>query len=71
MALERALSIDERVYGPDHPRVAAVVNKLGKLLRELGDLTRARAAYERALQLASKEGWVVVSMKNDWTTVFA
>ena len=26
---------------------------------------------EKALQLAAKEGWVVVSMKNDWTTVFA
>jgi hypothetical protein len=26
---------------------------------------------ERALQLASKEGWIVVSMKHDWRTVFA
>ena len=25
---------------------------------------------EKALQLAPKEGWVVVSMKNDWKTVF-
>ena len=25
---------------------------------------------EKALQLAAKEGWVVVSMKNDWKTVF-
>ncbi|RPJ44269.1 MAG: haloacid dehalogenase-like hydrolase, partial [Chloroflexi bacterium] len=25
---------------------------------------------EKALQLASQPGWVVVSMKNDWTTVF-
>ena len=26
---------------------------------------------EKALQLAAKEGWTVVSMKHDWTTVFA
>ena len=26
---------------------------------------------EKALQLAAKEGWIVVSMKNDWKTVFA
>jgi len=25
---------------------------------------------EKALQLAAKEGWIVVSMKNDWQTVF-
>ena len=26
---------------------------------------------EKALQLAPKEGWIVVSMKNDWKTVFS
>jgi phosphoserine phosphatase len=26
---------------------------------------------EKALQLASKEGWTIVSMKDDWVTVFA
>jgi hypothetical protein len=25
---------------------------------------------EKALQLATKEGWIVVSMKNDWKTIF-
>jgi phosphoglycolate phosphatase-like HAD superfamily hydrolase len=25
---------------------------------------------EKALQMASKEGWIIVSMKNDWTTIF-
>ena len=25
---------------------------------------------EKALQLAPKEGWVVVSMKNDWKKIF-
>jgi phosphoglycolate phosphatase-like HAD superfamily hydrolase len=25
---------------------------------------------EKALQMASKEGWIIVSMKNDWKTIF-
>jgi hypothetical protein len=26
---------------------------------------------EKALHLAAREGWLVVSMKNDWKTVFS
>jgi len=40
-ALERALGIDERVYGPDHPKVATSVNNLGSVLQDLGDLAGA------------------------------
>jgi hypothetical protein len=29
------------------------------------------AGAERALDLAKSDGWVVTSIKNDWTTVFA
>jgi hypothetical protein len=28
------------------------------------------AGAERALERAGREGWTVVSMKNDWTTIF-
>ena len=38
--LERALAIDERVYGPDHPEVATDVNNLGNLLQDSGRLAR-------------------------------
>jgi len=48
---ERALAIDERAFGPDHPKVAIRVNNLGGVLRDLGDLAGARAAYERALAI--------------------
>ena len=34
--LERALAIDEAAYGPDHPVVAAGLNNLAEILRELG-----------------------------------
>ena len=37
-AYERALAIDEAVYGPDHPNVASRVNNLGGVLQDLGDL---------------------------------
>ena len=50
-AFERALAIDEKVYGPEHPSVATDVNNLGGVLRALGDLAGARAAFERALAI--------------------
>ena len=53
-AFERALAIDEAVYGPDHPDVARDVNNLGNVLCDLGDLAGARAAFERALRIFEK-----------------
>jgi tetratricopeptide (TPR) repeat protein len=53
-AFERALAIDERVYGPEHPEVARDVNNLGRVLQDLGDLAGARAACERALAILEK-----------------
>ena len=50
-AYERALQIDEAVFGPKHPNVARDVNNLGNLLYDLGDLAGARAAYEHALRI--------------------
>jgi tetratricopeptide (TPR) repeat protein len=50
-ALQRALKIDEQVYGPDHPNVARDVNNLGLVLRDLGDLQEARKCFERALKI--------------------
>jgi tetratricopeptide (TPR) repeat protein len=50
-AFERALAIEEVVYGPDHPNVARDVNNLGSVLRDLGQLEEARAAFERALAI--------------------
>ena len=53
-AFERALRIDEKAYGADHPTVAKFVNNLGSVLKALGDLAGARAAYERALRICHK-----------------
>ncbi len=49
--LERALKIDEKVYGPDHPTVAIDINNLGMVLQDLGELAEARKCFERALKI--------------------
>ncbi len=46
---ERALRIDEAAYGTDHPNVAILVNNLGRVLQNLGDLQGAKKHFERAL----------------------
>jgi tetratricopeptide (TPR) repeat protein len=51
---ERALAIDERVYGLEHPKVAIRVNNLGGVLYNQGDLVGARGYFERALGIFEK-----------------
>ena len=47
-------TIDEGVYGPEHPNVATMVNNLGGVLRAQGDLARARSCFQRALAIWEK-----------------
>jgi tetratricopeptide (TPR) repeat protein len=49
---ERALSIAEAAYGPDHPTVATALNNLALVLRDLGEPASARPLGERALGIA-------------------
>ncbi|MBE7543785.1 MAG: tetratricopeptide repeat protein [Solibacteraceae bacterium] len=49
VALERAIAIQERHFGVDHPRVASALNELGSLARGLGRPSEAGAHYRRAL----------------------
>ena len=51
---ERALAIDEKSFGPNHPNVARDVNNLGLVYKALGNLIAARAAFERALTISEK-----------------
>ncbi|MGB3458436.1 MAG: FxSxx-COOH system tetratricopeptide repeat protein [Halobacteriota archaeon] len=48
---ERALTLAEEAYGPDHPEVATDVNNLGSVLRALGDLKGAKELFARALKI--------------------
>ena len=49
---EQSLASIESVLGEGHPEVAAPLNNLAVVLRELGDLERAEAAHRRELALA-------------------
>ncbi len=48
---ERALAIDEKTYGKDHPDVAIDLNNLGSAWDALGDAKKAITYYERAYQI--------------------
>jgi len=50
----RALAIDEKTLGPDHPHVARDLNNLAELLRARGDYTAAEPLYRRALAINEK-----------------
>ena len=51
---ERALRINEKALGPDHPEVAINSNNLAYLLSQQGDQEGARRLYERALTINEK-----------------
>jgi len=48
---ERALRIDEMVYGPQHSSVAIAADNLGVILKTKGDLDGAQRQTERALRI--------------------
>ena len=50
----RALAIDEKSYGPDHPKVAIDLNNLAFLLRQTNRLSEAEPLYRRALAIDEK-----------------
>jgi tetratricopeptide (TPR) repeat protein len=52
--LERALTINERHYGPDHPEVAPILTKLGNTYGSLGDAQKERELLERALTIQER-----------------
>ncbi|MBF0286074.1 MAG: tetratricopeptide repeat protein [Magnetococcales bacterium] len=50
----RALALDEKNLGPDHPKVAIDLNNLAALHQAEGDLKGARPLMERALEIDEK-----------------
>ena len=51
----RALAIDERALGPNHPGVATDLNNLAELLRAKGDYASAEPLYQRALAIREEK----------------
>jgi tetratricopeptide (TPR) repeat protein len=52
--IRRALSIDEKSFGPEHPNVATVLNNLAGLLRATNRLVEAEPLMRRALVINEK-----------------
>jgi len=51
---EQALSIDKKVYGDQHPKVATRLNNLGLAWYSLGEYKKAIKLYEQALSIGKK-----------------
>jgi eukaryotic-like serine/threonine-protein kinase len=47
---ERALEVDRRVLGDDHPRVAMRLNNLAVIAQSIGDLKRAETLFREAIR---------------------
>jgi tetratricopeptide (TPR) repeat protein len=50
----RALAIDEKIFGFEHPKVAVNLDRLAFLLEEMGRLTEAESLYRRSLEILIK-----------------
>ena len=48
---QRALKIDEKALGPDHPSVGRDLNNLAELYRSQGQYSQAEPLYQRALKI--------------------
>ena len=52
--IRRALAIDEKSYGPQHPEVATDLNNLASLLQDTNRLAEAEPLMQRAVAIAEK-----------------
>ena len=53
---QRALAIDEKALGPNHPNVATNLNNLAELYRAQGKYSEAESLYQRALAIDESIG---------------
>ena len=49
--MRRALAVDERTFGPNHPNAATCLNNLAALLHDTNRLEEAESLYRRALAI--------------------
>jgi tetratricopeptide (TPR) repeat protein len=52
----RALAIDEKSFGPEHPNVARGLNNLAVLLRATNRLAEAEPLFRQALRILAEFG---------------
>jgi len=54
--MRRALAIDEKSFGPEHPDVARGLNNLALLLSATNRLTEAEPLYRQVLRILAELG---------------
>lgn len=65
--LTRALSIRERVYGPDHPEVASTVNELeGHFVRMIAIYEKVYAGKHYLIGIAKSNRASVFMRRDEW-----
>jgi hypothetical protein len=52
--MKRALAIDEKSYGPEHPKVAIRLNNLAQLVKAANRLGEAEPLMRRVVEIVSK-----------------
>jgi tetratricopeptide (TPR) repeat protein len=52
---KRALAIDEKALGPDHPTVATIAGNLARTLRKLGRDSEAKVYEDQAAKIRAKK----------------
>ncbi len=67
--LERALSIKEKIFGPEHPEVAISLNNLALLFQEQGRYEEAELLYYRALDIKEEEHSDISTSLNNFASL--
>ena len=65
-----ALAILEKVFGPDDPQVAMGLNSLAGLYREIGEYSKAKRLYERAIAIFGTDNPHVASTLNNLALLY-
>ena len=68
--MRRALAIDEKSFGPDHPSVARDLNNLALLLQATNRLAEAEPLMRRALAIDEKSFGPDIPMWPETSTIW-
>ena len=53
---QELLALEEKTWGPDHPKVATGLIRLATLYRQMGDYEKPEPLYQRVLKIREKQG---------------
>ena len=68
--MRRALAINEKSFGPDHPNVAIRLNNLAQLLKATNRLAEAEPLMRRALAIDEKSSAPITRTSPSASTIW-